>query len=82
MIAGTSSLRSFCNLSESERDLVMEIETKFYAQDVAKREPLLHLAVMAGNLAVVEVINKKQFNVPNLCTFCPFQFSIWQKSKN
>lgn len=34
---------------------MMDVETEFYEQDISKREPLLHLAVKTGNLAVVEV---------------------------
>jgi hypothetical protein len=49
------SFRSFCSLEEGEQDLVKEIEIKYDHQDITKREPLLHLAVRTGNLAVVEV---------------------------
>jgi ankyrin repeat protein len=48
------SFRSFCSLEEGEQDLVKEIEIKYDHQDITKREPLLHLAVRTGNLAVVE----------------------------
>ena len=58
MLCLVGSLRSFCNLEESEKDLVKEIQTKYHHQDVTKREPLLHIAVRTGNLAIVEVHKK------------------------